>query len=307
MKFAPAALSFGTVAVGATSPSQTVTVTNAGASPASVGVSVSANFSQTNNCGATLAAGAQCTVTVAFKPTVAGAVSGGVTIKSNEVQHVVTLSGTAPVTALLTASAATMFIGQSLTLAWTSSPGGSCTASASSHNKSFSGAIAHSGSVALTEITAGAVSYAIQCVAPGTAAANSTVMATWALPTVAVMLSASPPTINNGQSTTLTWSSAYATTCTASGGGVGDGWPGTKAPKGSQTVTEAYALSTPSVSLTFTLTCSATVSGPTASASAQVTENAASKPGGGGGALDVASLLALAGLIALRAAAKPPA
>jgi hypothetical protein len=114
-------------------------------------------------------------------------------------------------------------------------------------------------------------------------------------------MSASPATITTGQSTVLTWVSTYAASCTATGGGVGDGWPGTKAANGSQTVTEAYALATSSVSLKFTLTCSATVNGPTATSSAQVTENAAPKSGGGGGGtLDVTSLLALGGLIALR-------
>jgi probable HAF family extracellular repeat protein len=301
INFTPGTLSFGAIAVGATSATQTVTVTNAGAAPASVSVSVSANFLQTNNCGTSLAAGAQCTATVAFKPTVAGALSGGLTVTSSGVNYVVPLSGTAPVTASLTPSAAVAFIGQPLTLTWTSSPGATCTATASSQNKSFKGSIAHSGTVSLTEITAGAVTYAIHCSAPGTSSVGSSTSVTWSLPTVTVSMSASPATITTGQSTVLTWVSTYAASCTATGGGVGDGWPGTKAANGSQTVTEAYALATSSVSLKFTLTCSATVNGPTATSSAQVTENAAPKSGGGGGGtLDVTSLLALGGLIALR-------
>ena len=305
ISFTPGTLSFGTIAVGATSASQTVTVSNPGTESISISLSVSANFSQTNNCGTSLAAGAQCMVTVAFRPTVAGALSGGLTVTSSSVSYVVALSGTAPATASLTPSAATAFIGQPLTLTWTSSPGATCTATSSSQNKLFNGSIAHSGSVSLTEITAGTVTYAIHCAAPGTSAVDSSTSVTWSLPTVAVTLSASSSTITTGQSIVLTWSSTYATSCTATGGGVGDGWPGTKTANGSQTVTEAYALAAASVSLKFTLTCSATVNGPTSTASAQVTENAAPKSsGGGGGALDLTLLLALGGFIALQARAR---
>jgi probable HAF family extracellular repeat protein len=305
ISFTPGTLFFGTIAVGATSASQTVTVSNPGTASISISLSVSANFSQTNNCGTSLAAGAQCMVTVAFRPTVAGGLSGGLTVTSSSVSYVVALSGTAPVTASLTPSSAAAFIGQPLTLTWTSSPGATCTATSSSQNKLFNGSVAHSGSVSLTEITAGTVTYAIHCAAPGTSAVDSSTSVTWSLPTVTVALSASPSTITTGQSIVLTWSSTYATSCTATGGGVGDGWPGTKPANGSQAVTEAYALAAASVSLKFTLTCSATVNGPTSTASAQVTENAAPKSsGGGGGALDLTSLLTLGGLIPLRARAR---
>jgi hypothetical protein len=74
----PLTLSFGTVIVGTTSTAKSVTVTNnmkttltvsaigfTGADPA--------DFAQTNTCGSSLGAGAQCTVSVTFTPKAAGA------------------------------------------------------------------------------------------------------------------------------------------------------------------------------------------------------------------------------------------
>ncbi len=79
----PASLSFAGTVVGSTAPSQTVTVTNSGTSSASVsGVSVTGDFSQTDNCS-TVAVGASCTVTVTFKPTASGSRSGTLTVTSN--------------------------------------------------------------------------------------------------------------------------------------------------------------------------------------------------------------------------------
>ncbi|WP_249227779.1 discoidin domain-containing protein [Kutzneria sp. CA-103260] len=79
----PANLSFAGTVVGSTAPSQTVTVTNTGTTAATVsGVSVTGDFSQTNNCG-TIAVNGTCAVTVSFKPTTGGARTGAVTITSN--------------------------------------------------------------------------------------------------------------------------------------------------------------------------------------------------------------------------------
>jgi CubicO group peptidase (beta-lactamase class C family) len=61
-----------------------------------------------------------------------------------------------------------------------------------------------------------------------------------------VTLSASPPVISTGLSTTLTWSPTNATSCTASGG-----WTGAKDPTGGSEQTNALTANT-----TFTLVCS---------------------------------------------------
>ncbi|MBF9066530.1 choice-of-anchor D domain-containing protein [Streptacidiphilus fuscans] len=93
----PAGLTFGDTAVGATASTQAVTVTNSGTTSASVsGVSVSGDFTQTNNCG-TVAVGASCTVNVGFAPTAAGTRTGTLTVTSNANNSptTVALSGTA--------------------------------------------------------------------------------------------------------------------------------------------------------------------------------------------------------------------
>ena len=80
----PSSESFGSVTVGQTSAAQTVTVANPGSSSTSISqLAVSGPFSQTTTCGATLAAGASCTVSLKFAPTAAGAASGSLTVASS--------------------------------------------------------------------------------------------------------------------------------------------------------------------------------------------------------------------------------
>ncbi len=82
--YSPTNLSFGTVNLGTTSSPQTVTLTNNGGSAVTI-TSIATSpangpFSQTNTCGNSLAAGANCTVSVTFTPTTSGNVSGTLTI-----------------------------------------------------------------------------------------------------------------------------------------------------------------------------------------------------------------------------------
>ncbi|WP_034087552.1 discoidin domain-containing protein [Streptacidiphilus albus] len=80
---APASLSFAGTVVGKSATAQTVTVTNSGTSSASVsGVSVTGDFSQTNNCSS-IAVGASCAVTVTFTPTTNGTRTGTLTVAGN--------------------------------------------------------------------------------------------------------------------------------------------------------------------------------------------------------------------------------
>ncbi|GAA3192420.1 choice-of-anchor D domain-containing protein [Dactylosporangium siamense] len=79
----PTTLSFAGTVVGASAPTQTVTLTNSGTTSATVsGVTTSGDYSQTNTCGS-LAVGASCTVTVKFTPTTSGARTGTLTVASN--------------------------------------------------------------------------------------------------------------------------------------------------------------------------------------------------------------------------------
>ena len=87
-----------------------------------------------------------------------------------------------------------------------------------------------------------------------------------------------------GGATAITWSSANATSCTASGS-----WSGALATSGTQTLTP-----TATGADTYTLTCANTV-GSSAASSVNLTVTAKPSSGGGGG-LDVSALLGLAGI-----------
>ncbi len=109
----PNSLSFGTQAVGLTSASQTVTVTNTGTAPLSVTqVSVSGGWVETDTCaGATFAPGANCSVQVSFAPTVAGAQTGTLQVYGNVLggyaSAALTGTGTGTATILVTPSSVT--------------------------------------------------------------------------------------------------------------------------------------------------------------------------------------------------------
>ncbi|WP_202871743.1 choice-of-anchor D domain-containing protein [Kribbella pratensis] len=95
ISISPTALSFGSVAIGGSSSPQAVTVTNTGTAAAPVSaVATSGDFSQTNNCGTSIAAGASCTVSVTFRPTAAGSRSGNLTVNASGITNTVPLSGT---------------------------------------------------------------------------------------------------------------------------------------------------------------------------------------------------------------------
>jgi hypothetical protein len=74
----PTALSFGNVVINTTSTAKTVTLTNSGSGVLSISsIAASGSFAiSSKTCGATLVAGAKCTVKVTFTPTVLGAPNG---------------------------------------------------------------------------------------------------------------------------------------------------------------------------------------------------------------------------------------
>src|SRR5207302_7515416 len=102
---------FGNQGVGTTSPPQSITLTNSGSAPLAItNVTITGDFTQTNDCGASAAAGANCTISVTFKPTALGARTGTLTITDNASgsPQTVALAGTAtgPVVSLSTATLA---------------------------------------------------------------------------------------------------------------------------------------------------------------------------------------------------------
>jgi sugar lactone lactonase YvrE len=113
----PAAMDFGSLTVGTTSATQTAKLSNTGGVPQSIssfgffGANTSA-FSETNNCGPSLAAGASCAITVSCTPTAAGALSAnlGVNFPSPEPQLAIALTctGTATTTPQATLTPSTL-------------------------------------------------------------------------------------------------------------------------------------------------------------------------------------------------------
>jgi photosystem II stability/assembly factor-like uncharacterized protein len=77
-------LDFAPQQVGTTSAAQTVTLTNNSSTALSIsGIAASSNFAETNTCGTSLVAGANCTISVTFTPTTFGSLKGTVTISDN--------------------------------------------------------------------------------------------------------------------------------------------------------------------------------------------------------------------------------
>jgi hypothetical protein len=137
-------------------------------------------------------------------------------------------------TLTFSASPTSITIGQSSTLTWSSTNATSCTGNGFTP-----------GNTSGTQLVSPTVSttYSVTCSGAGGALTMSATVTVSAVPTPTVSLSASPTSITAGQSSTLTWSSTNATSCTAS-----NGWTGSKAIGNSEVVT-------PTATTTYTLTC----------------------------------------------------
>ena len=101
----PATLTYGNQVLNVASATQTVTVTNNQAVAINfASIAASGDFSQTNTCGASIAAGASCSVTVTFTPTATGARSGTLTMTDDAATspQTVSLSGTGVVAVAVT-------------------------------------------------------------------------------------------------------------------------------------------------------------------------------------------------------------
>jgi len=106
----PTNISFPAQTTGTISSIQTSTLTNSGnAALAITSVAATGDFTQTNNCGTSLAAGAKCTISVTFTPTAVGTRTGTVSIADNASgsPQTIALSGTGTLP-VVTAPAATL-------------------------------------------------------------------------------------------------------------------------------------------------------------------------------------------------------
>ena len=198
----------------------------------------------------------------------------------------VSLTAVAPAPPTLTISPTSIVLGESATISWTSSTATSCTASGS-----WSGPLPTSGSQVLTPVGVGSDTYTLACSnALGTTTAAPVTLAVAAPPApVAPTLTLAATSITVGNSTTITWSSATATSCTASGS-----WTGPLASSGTQTLTP-----TAGGTDTYSLTCT-NAGGTSPASTATLTVTGAVSTGvstsHGGGAIDLLTLLGLAGV-----------
>lgn len=95
--FGPGALAFAAQDYKTPSAPQTMTLYAAGSQPIQIsGISTTGNFSQTNNCGASVPATSSCIVNVTFTPTAVGSRIGTVRVNDNAIgsPHSVALTGT---------------------------------------------------------------------------------------------------------------------------------------------------------------------------------------------------------------------
>ncbi len=140
-------------------------------------------------------------------------------------------------TVTLTANPSNVNLGQSSVLSWSSTNATSCYASGA-----WSGTKSTSGLESTSSLTQQINTFYITCSgAGGTANAQTTVSVSSPMPNV--NLSANPASINQGQSSVLSWNSNNATSCYGSGG-----WSGNKSLSGSESVS-------PTFTTTYVLTC----------------------------------------------------
>ena len=288
--------SAGSSAISGTSVTFTATVTGSG----STGPSGTVTFTDgTATLGTATLSGGKATYTSATLATGAHSVKASYggdslydTSTSAAVSFTVTAAPAAP-TVTISVSPTSITVGQSATITWSSTNATACTASGG-----WSGTEATSGTATVTPIAAGTLNYALACTGAGGSSSGTTTLTVAAAPAApTVTISVAPTSITVGQSAVVTWSSANATSCTAS-----SAWSGAQATSGSLTVNPTAA-----GSLSYALSC--TGAGGSVSGTAALTVNAAAvtpppatTSGGGshsgGGALNAWTLMVL-GVLAL--------
>jgi hypothetical protein len=231
-----------TLQVLATQPNVAITV-----SPSSVLLGQSSTLTWSSSDATACAAngawsGTQPTLgTLGLTATSAGSVSFGLTCTGpgGERTGLATLQVAAPAapTVSISSTPASLALGGSSTITWSSTNASSCTATGN-----WTGPRSISGNSAVTPVVTGRSSYGLSCTGPGGTTTSTTSLEV-APPTPAVTVSVSPAAIALGQTTTLTWSSANATTCTAIGAWSGNQFTsGTAVFRPDATGTATYGL-----------------------------------------------------------------
>jgi Beta-propeller repeat/Abnormal spindle-like microcephaly-assoc'd, ASPM-SPD-2-Hydin len=105
------AITFASQPLGASSPPQSVTLTNNGGTTLGISnIAVTGDFTESTTCGAFLSAGGSCTITIAFKPTAVGSRYGTVTVTDSTANspQTIALAGTGLAAPALTVSPSTL-------------------------------------------------------------------------------------------------------------------------------------------------------------------------------------------------------
>jgi len=179
-----------------------------------------------------------------------------------------------------TATPSTLNTGSSASLTWSSTNATSCTAGGGTGSDGWTGSVgtSSSGTSVGPFSSAGTYTYTLTCTGPGGTGSSTSVAINVTTPPPAATVgtfTASPATIQTGQTASLAWTSNTATSCTASGGTGSDGWTGSVGT--SSTGTSTGTISTAG-SYTYTLTCT----GPGGTgAPSSVTLNVTNPPGAG--------------------------
>ena len=118
-------LSFAAQDIGSASAAQSITLSNTGTVSLSVtSLATTGDFGQSNNCGSSVGAGAQCTVQIAFTPTATGTRSGMLTFSDNAAgsPQVVQLAGTGTSRGGASVPSAYFAMNLSMTADWPTAP-----------------------------------------------------------------------------------------------------------------------------------------------------------------------------------------
>jgi probable HAF family extracellular repeat protein len=299
---------FGEIAVGSESDTEIVRINNDSAMDFTLGaITTTGNFSQTSNCGAVLQQHGNCAITVKFAPQTGGELHGKLTVVVNGVPQIANLTGTGIMQASLSSSTSNLVAGVPFTLTWNATAGSTCVGMGNDLQSTQSGVSwadskPASGALDLIPAGAGAHQFSVHCTSNGVSADSNQLVLDSTWPEVTATLTPSSTTVRSGSNLTMTWSSTAATSCTASGGGANDTWPGSRPTTGSVTLLESSAVSV-ATPLTFTLTCMSSASDKSTTVNTVVTLNPASSNGGGGssgggsGALGWADLLIACGVL----------
>lgn len=216
--------------------------------------------------------------------------AGGISASSSAT--LLATSGTAPAAPTLTLASTTVAVGKPTTISWSSVSATSCMASGS-----WSGTLATSGSESVTPAVVGTETFTLVCSnlgGPSPAASVSLEATSAVVKPPAPTLTLGATTIAAQTTTTLRWSSVGASSCTASGNANADqsGWSGVQAASATFTITPETE-----GTYVYSLTCSnAAGNSPTSTVTLTAT---APIDTGGGGKLDPATLLGLAGCVVL--------